>query len=380
MTKGPLQGFKIIEIAGIGPGPFCGMLLSDMGADLIRVERPGDHRAGMDIPEKYDVLKRGRPSIEVDLKSPDGVNLVLKLCEKADALFEGFRPGVMEGLGLGPEECLATNAKLVYGRVTGWGQDGPLAQTAGHDGNYASIVGAIGAIGDREGPPVVPLNLIGDYGGGGTYLAIGILAALLESQRSGQGQVVDAAMVDGAASLMSVFYGLHAGGMWQDKRGSNLLDGAAPFYRPYRTSDSKYVFVGAIEPKFFAILLEKTGLPGIDPVEQYDQRKWPEHISAFSEAFAGKTRDQWDELFAGSDGCVAPVLSMSEAPKHAHNVARKTFVDIGGVVQPAPAPRFSRSTTGVLSTSDVDAKAGILRNWGISESDTPDSASTESGP
>ncbi len=311
------------------------------------------------------MLLRGRPTVTVDLKKPEGVQLVLNLCAKADAIFEGFRPGVMEQLGLGPEECMAVNPKLVYGRVTGWGQDGPLAQTAGHDGNYASIVGAIGAIGAREGPPAVPLNIIGDYGGGGAYLAIGILAALLDAQRSGQGQVVDAAMVDGAASLMSVFYGLHAGGMWQDERGSNLLDGAAPFYRPYRTKDGKYVFVGAIEPKFFAVLVENSGVAGVDPVAQFDQSKWPAHADAFGKAFAAQSRDHWTEVFAGTDGCVAPVLSLGEAPTHPHNVARNVFIDVDGVMQPAPAPRFSRtiSETGSPAGSKALSADEILAMW-----------------
>ncbi len=362
---GPLAGFRIIEIAGIGPGPFCGMLLADMGAELIRIDRPGGAGAGIDIPDKYNVLIRGRPTVTVDLKTPAGVELVLRLCENANAMFEGFRPGVMEQLGLGPDECLAVNPTLVYGRVTGWGQDGPLAQTAGHDGNYASIVGAIGAIGDREGPPTVPLNIIGDYGGGGAYLALGILAALLEAQRSGQGQVVDAAMVDGAASLMSVFYGLHAGGMWQDQRGSNLLDGAAPFYRPYRTGDGEYVFVGAIEPKFFAVLVDNSGVAGVDPVDQFDQSKWPAHADAFSQAFAGQSREHWTEVFADTDGCVTPVLSLGEAPTHPHNLARNVFVDVDGVIQPAPAPRFSRtmSETGVTAGTRTLTADEILAMW-----------------
>lgn len=362
---GPLQGFRIVEIAGIGPGPFCGMLLADMGAEIIRIARPGGPGAGVDIPDKYNVLIRGRPTLAVDLKTTGGVALVLDLCEKADALFEGFRPGVMEGFGLGPEACFARNEKLVYGRITGWGQDGPLAQSAGHDGNYASIVGAINAIGEKEGPPVVPLNLVGDYGGGGAFLAIGLLAALLEAQNTGKGQVVDAAMVDGAASLMSVFYGLRAGGVWQDARGSNLLDGAAPFYRPYRTKDGGYVFVGAIEPKFFAVLLETCGVTGIDPKEQYDQRKWSEHIKVFNGVFSSRTRDEWAEVFSGTDACVAPVLSMGEAPDHPHNKARATFVEIDGVVQPAPAPRFSRTPTSARSPQMTSNPAALLDAWGV---------------
>ena len=368
---GPLEGFRIIEIAGIGPGPFCGMLLADMGAELIRIARPGGSEAGVDIPEKYNVLIRGRPTITVDLKSAEGAGLVLTLCERADALFEGFRPGVMEHLGLGPDECMAVNPRLVYGRVTGWGQVGPLASSAGHDGNYASIVGAIGAIGDKSGSPAVPLNLVGDYGGGGAYLAIGILAALLEAQRSGEGQVVDAAMVDGAASLMALFYGLHAGGMWVDERGSNLLDGGAPFYRPYETSDRGYVFIAAIEPKFFAELLRIAEIEDVDPVTQFDQTTWPAQLESFTRSFAAKTRDEWTELFSGTDACVAPVLSLSEAPGHPHNQARKTFVEVDGVVQPAPAPRFSRTpgtaTPGV--SAGTESIRAALQGWGLSQSD-----------
>lgn len=364
---GPLTGFRIIEIAGIGPGPFCGMLLADMGADIIRIERPGGNDAGIPIPEKYQLLNRGRPAITADLKTEEGRSLVLRLCEAADALFEGNRPGVMERLGVGPDECLSVNPKLVYGRMTGWGQDGPLAHAAGHDGNYAAVAGALGAIGSNGGPPVVPLNLVADFGGGGAYLAIGILAALLESQRSGQGQVVDAAMVDGAVSLMTLFYGLHGAGMWNDERGDNLLDGAAPFYRPYRTKDGRYVFVGAIEPQFFAVLLQKTGVDDIDPADQLDRSKWPEHIGAFDAAFASKAQQEWVALFEDTDGCVSPVLSLSEAPDHPHNLARNAFVEIDGVVQPAPAPRFSRTSSEIRSnTSD---KVGILRNWGITNPD-----------
>lgn len=368
---GPLADFKIIEIAGIGPGPFCGMLLADMGADIVRVVRSGPDSTGVEIPEKFNVLHRGRPKITVDLKSGDGVALILKLCEKADAIFEGFRPGVMEQLGLGPDECMAANPKLVYGRVTGWGQEGPLAKTAGHDGNYASIVGAIGAIGDKDGAPAVPLNLIGDYGGGGAYLTIGILAALLEAQRSGKGQVVDAAMVDGAASLMTLFYGLHAGDLWQDERGSNLLDGAAPFYRPYETSDGKHVFVAAIEPKFYAELLQILDLADLDPVEQHDRSTWPRQQQHFSDVLASKTRDEWSEIFTGTDACVAPVLTLAESPEHPHNKERQVYVDIDGIVQPAPAPRFSRTT---LETPSGPAKSSsdsrqVLLKWGLSQAD-----------
>jgi alpha-methylacyl-CoA racemase len=362
---GPLQGFRIIEISGIGPGPFCGMLLADMGADLIRIERPGGPGAGVAVPDKFNVLLRGRPAIEVDLKTVDGVELVLRLCEKADALFEGFRPGVMEDLGLGPEDCMGVNPKLVYGRITGWGQEGPLAQAAGHDGNYASIAGAIAAIGEKNGPPVVPLNLVGDYGGGGAYLAIGLLAALLEAQRSGAGQVVDAAMVDGAASLMSLFYGLHAGGLWQDERGSNMLDGGAPFYRPYETKDGNYIFIAAIEPKFYSALLEAAGITQLDPSSQFDRSTWPAQMEVFTSTFAGRSREEWAAMFDGSDACVAPVLSLSEAPDHPHNRARNSFMQIDGVTQPAPAPRFSRTGSEVRAGSDGAEIRAILNSWGL---------------
>ena len=365
---GPLAGFKIVEIAGIGPGPFCGMLLADMGADIIRIERPGGPDSGIDIPQKFNLLNRGRPSVTVDLKSQRGVEQVLKLCEKADALFEGNRPGVMENLGLGPDQCMGVNPRLVYGRMTGWGQDGPLADTAGHDGNYAAISGAIAAIGPADGPPSVPLNLVADFGGGGVYLAMGLLAALLESQRSGKGQVVDAAMVDGAASLMTVFYGLHAAGIWKDERQSNFLDGAAPFYRPYQTKDGGYVMVCAIEPRFFSVLLERSGAKGIDPATQLDRSAWEAHIAILDEVFASKSKDEWAGVFSGTDGCVTPVLSLEEAPRHPHNKARGTFVEIDGVIQPGPAPRFTRTKSEVGGRSKVD----ILRNWGIAESDIDD--------
>ena len=367
-------------MGGIGPGPFCGMLLADMGAEILRIERPfaTDPVA---IPEPYDLLHRGRPSLRIDLKSAIGVDAVLKLCETADALFEGFRPGVMEQLGLGPDECRAVNPKLVYGRITGWGQDGPLASTAGHDGNYASLAGAIGAIGPRSGAPSVPLNLIADFGGGGAYLAIGLLAAMLEAHKSGQGQVVDAAMVDGSASLMTLFYGLHAAGLWKDERNSNLLDGAAPFYRPYWTSDDRYVFVAAIEPKFFALLLEKTGVAGIHRAEQFDQSKWSSQSAMLAAEFATKTRAEWESVFEGTDGCVTPVLSLTEAPGHPHNRARETFVEVDEVVQPAPAPRFSR-TKSEIRARPAEQRAAVrelLANWGIAEEELPGVLWPESG-
>jgi len=371
---GPLTGFRIVEIAGIGPGQFCGMLLADMGARLIRVDRKTDADLGIGMPSKYNLMNRSRPVIGVDLKSQSGVDLVLKLCEDADALFEGFRPGVMERLGLGPDDCIARNERLVYGRMTGWGQTGPLADAVGHDGNYAALAGVIAAIGERDGPPSIPLNLTADFGGGGAYLAMGIMAALLETSRSGKGQVVDAAMVDGAASLMTMFYGLHSAGFWLDQRGSNILDGAAPFYRAYRTKDDTYVIVCAIEQRFFKALIGLLGIDDIDLAEQHDQSKWSRQVERIEAVFASKTRDEWCELLEGTDACFAPVLPLAEAPKHPHNEARKTFVTVDGIQQPAPAPRFSRTESEIQSApgeaGENDRKA--LLGWGLSQSDIDD--------
>lgn len=371
---GPLTGFRMIEIAGIGPGQFCGMLLADMGAQLIRIDRTAATDLDIGMPSKYNLMNRSRPAIGVDLKSQSGVDLVLRLCENADALFEGFRPGVMERLGLGPDDCMARNERLVYGRMTGWGQTGPLAGAVGHDGNYAALTGVIAAIGEKDGPPSIPLNLTADFGGGGAYLAIGILAALLEASRSGKGQVVDAAMVDGAASLMTMFYGLHAAGFWRDQRGSNILDGAAPFYRAYRTSDDTYVIVCAIERRFFKALIELLAIDDIDLAEQHDQSKWPAQIERFEAVFASKTRDEWCELLEGTNACFAPVLSLAEAPKHPHNEARKTFVTVDGILQPAAAPRFSRTKSEIQNApgeaGENDRKA--LLDWGLSELEVND--------
>ena len=366
---GPLQGYRIVEIAGIGPTQFCGMLLADMGAQLIRIDRREDADVGVAIPSRYNLMNRSRPAIRVDLKDPQGAALVRRLCRRADALFEGFRPGVMERLGLGPEDCMAVNERLVYGRMTGWGQDGPLADNVGHDGNYTAISGALSAIGTAAGPPSIPLNLVADFGGGGAYLAIGLLAALLEAARSGRGQVVDAAMVDGAASLMTLFYGLHAGGLWRDERASNLLDGGAPFYRAYRTADNEYVIVCAIERRFFRTLLERLGIDDVDAGDQHDRARWPRQIERFEAVFATRTRDEWCELLEDTDACFAPVLSLSEAPQHAHNRARNTFVEIDGVLQPAPAPRFSRTPSRAEpARTDVDV-GEALRAWGLDEPD-----------
>ena len=335
---GPLTGFKIIELAGIGPGPFCGMMLADMGAEVIRVDRASKNpRRGI------DVLTRGRKSIAVDLKSAEGKAIVLKLCESADALFEGFRPGVTERLGLGPQECLGRNPKLVYGRMTGWGQDGPMANAAGHDINYIALSGALHAIGGKDGKPVPPLNLVGDFGGGGMFLAFGMVCALLEAQKSGKGQVVDTSMVEGAAVLMSMFFSMTAAGIWKDQRAANLLDGGAHFYDTYETLDGRYISLGSIEPQFYALLIEKAGLDAGEFAPQMDQSRWPELKARLTQVFKEKTRDEWTDIMQGTDVCFAPVLALGEVADHAHNKARKSFVELDGVIQPAPAPRFSRT-------------------------------------
>ena len=333
---GPLSGFRVIELAGIGPGPFCGMLLSDMGAEVIRVDRIGGSG------RRRDVLARNRRSIAVDLKQPAGVDVVLQLVETADALFEGFRPGVTERLGLGPKDCMARNPELVYGRMTGWGQDGPIAHAAGHDINYIGLAGALHAIGEPGGKPVPPLNLIGDFGGGGMLLAYGLVCGMLEASRSGRGQVIDAAMVDGAAALMAMFFSM-AGHGFKDQRGSNMLDGGAHFYNTYETKDGKYVCVGAIEPQFYAELVEKAGLDENRFGPQMDAAQWDGFKEELAAVFKTKTRDEWCAIMEGSDVCFAPVLSILEAPQHPHNRHRDTFVEVDGVVQPAPAPRFSRT-------------------------------------
>lgn len=341
---GPLSGISVVEMAGIGPGPFAGMMLADLGATVIRVDRlsgGGGGRLNAMAAGRADVVSRGRRSIAVDLKSGEGVELVLRLVDSADVLIEGYRPGVMERLGLGPEVCLDRNPRLVFGRMTGWGQDGPLAQAAGHDINYISLTGALAAIGRHGQAPVPPLNLVGDYGGGGMLLAYGVVAALLSAARTGAGQVVDAAMVDGSAVLMAQFFGMKALGRWSDERGSNLLDTGAPFYDVYPTADGRYLSVGPLEPGFFAILLEKLGIDDLDAGSQYDPRSWPALRLRLAAEFAARTRAASEDLFAGVDGCVFPVLSMSEAPDHPHNLARGTFVTRDDVVQPAPAPRFS---------------------------------------
>ncbi len=340
---GPLSGVRIIELAGIGPGPFCAMMLADMGADVIRVDRAGSVRGGDPNTPPADVMNRGRRSIGVDLKSPEGVETVMRLVESADALMEGFRPGVTERLGLGPDDCLARNPALVYGRMTGWGQEGPYANAAGHDINYISLAGALDSYGRRGQAPVPPINMVGDFGGGGMYLAFGMVCAILEARGSGQGQVVDAAMVDGAASLMSFIHGFRAMGVWNDERGTNMLDTGAHFYDVYETSDGKYVSIGSIEPQFYAELRETLGLTDPKWDQQMTRNAWPELKDELAAIFKNRTRDEWCELMEHTDICFAPVLSLAEAPQHPHNVHRGTFIEFEGITQPRPAPRFSRT-------------------------------------
>ena len=340
---GPLHGLRIIELEAIGPAPMCAMLLADLGADVVRIDRREPSGLGLALDPRFAVNSRNRRSVALDLKSAAGRDAALRLIDRADVLLEGFRPGVAERLGLGPEPCHARNPGLIYGRMTGFGQSGTLAQAAGHDLNYIALSGALHAIGPRGGKPVPPLNLVGDYGGGSLYLALGVLAALHERKASGRGQVVDAAMVDGAASLASMFYGLAAAGAWGGARGENLLDGGAPYYDTYETADAKYVSVGAIEPKFFAELAQRIGLPERFATAQNKRSLWPEMRAAFAGIFMQRTRDEWCALLEGSDACFAPVLSMQEAPRHAHAQSRGAFIEIDGVVQPAPAPRFDRS-------------------------------------
>ena len=340
---GPLNGLRVIELASIGPVPLAGMLLSDLGADVVRVDRLEPSGLGVALNKRFDVNARGRRSVALDLKSPAGRNAALRLLDGADVLIEGLRPGVIEKLGLGPVDCHARNPRLVIGRMTGFGQTGPLASAAGHDLNYIALSGALHAIGPAGGKPLPPLNLVGDYGGGALYLAFGVMAAVFECARSGCGQVVDAAMVDGAASLTSIFYGLHAASNWTEGRGGNLLDGGAPFYDTYETADALHISLAALEPKFFAQLAATLDLPTRFVQRQYDRKLWPEMRAAIGAAVRGKTRDEWCALLEGSDACFAPVLSFDEAPLHAHAVQRGAFVTLNGVVQPAPAPRFDRT-------------------------------------
>jgi crotonobetainyl-CoA:carnitine CoA-transferase CaiB-like acyl-CoA transferase len=364
---GPLDGVKVIEIASLAPAPFGCMILSDLGADVLRVERTQTCRE--DAPAPADPLVRGRRSVGLNLKDPEGVALLLRLVEQSDVLIEGFRPGVAERLGFGPEECLRRNPRLIFGRMTGWGQDGPLAPTAGHDIDYIAVSGVLHGIGRAGERPVPPLNLVGDFGGGGMLLALGVLAALLERERSGAGQVIDAAMTDGSALLHTFIYGLLSTGTWREERGSNLLDGGAPFYDTYETADGGAVAVGALESQFYAALLDGLGLDQADLPAQYDRSGWPVLRERFRTVFAKRTRDEWAEIFAGTDACVAPVLAPLEAARHPHNAARGTFTDSGGMVQPAPAPRFSRTPAAPTPLPPVRPGAdttAVLTDLGLS--------------
>jgi alpha-methylacyl-CoA racemase len=361
VAQGPLSGVRVVEFAGLGPAPFCGMLLADLGGDVVRIDRK-DARAAA----PHQVTHRGRKSVALDLKNKDSIELCLQMFERAEIMFEGFRPGVMERLGLGPEIALKRNPKLVYGRMTGWGQDGPLAHAAGHDINYIALTGALAAIGTKE-RPVPPLNLVGDFGGGALYLAFGLLAALTHARATGKGQVVDAAMVDGAASLMSYFYGFRAEGTHSTERAANRLDGGAHFYDVYQCADGKWVAIGSIEPQFYALLREKAGLsdPAFDA--QLDRARWPELKEKLARVIATKTRAEWCAIMEGSDVCFAPVLEIDEAPQHPANKARSVFVDVAGVVQPAPAPRFSATPGAVQGPPPVIGghNVDVLRDWGI---------------
>jgi len=366
--EGPLAGLKVVELAGIGPGPYAAMLLADMGAEVVRVERPG--RQGSSVPPELDVLRRNRRSVVLDLRDPRGIEAVLSLVVRADVLLEGFRPGVTERLGLGPDACWAVNPRLVYGRMTGWGQDGPLAAAAGHDIGYIAITGALHAIGRPGAAPVPPVNLVGDFGGGSTFLVMGVLAACWEAARSGQGQVVDAAIVDGASSLTGLLHGMMAGGLWRDERGTNMLDGGMPWYDTYATSDGRWMAVGALEPQFYDELVR---LLALDPaaMDRSDPRCWPAIRAALTRVFGSRTQAEWAEVFEGTDACVAPVLSLREAADHPHLAKRETFVEVDGVVQPAPAPRFSRTASAVPQAPPAigrDTRA-VLAAWGVEDVD-----------
>ena len=368
---GPLAGIKVIELAGIGPCPMCGMLLAELGATVLRIDRRHPSHLGVEIPRDRDFLLRSRPSIALDLRDETAIAFVLRLCEQADALIEGHRPGVMEKLGLGPEPCAVRNPRLVYGRVTGWGQTGPLARAAGHDLNYIGLTGALHAIGRRGHPPTPPLNVVGDFGGGALYLAVGVLAALLEAWDSGQGQVVDAAMIDGVASLMTLAYALRSAGRANDTRGANILDSGAHFYEVYETRDAQYIALAPIEPKFYAELIRRLGTDAEALPHSQNPEDWPALKTKLAAMIKTRTRDEWVALLEGTDACFAPVLSMSEAPQHPHNVARQTFVRRGGDWQPNAAPRFSRTPSEVRA---APAPAGAhmreaLSEWGIGDDD-----------
>lgn len=373
---GPLAGIRVLEVPNLGPVQFAGMLLGDLGAEVLRLDRAADVRRGEGVmaASPFAVLDRNRRSAGIDLKHPDGPATLLRLVERADVLVEGFRPGVAERLGIGPGPCRSRNPRLVYARMTGWGQDGPRAREPGHDVNYTALAGVLAHVGPPGGPPVPPLNLVGDFGGGAMFLVVGILAALIERGASGRGQVVDAAMVDGSASLMGVFHGLDAMGAWSDRRGTNVLDGGAPFYGVYETSDGEWVSVGAFEPKFYAELLRALGLEDVDPAGQMDSAAWPALRERFAAAFRGRTREGWVAHMAGREVCFAPVLTMAEARRDPHLAARGTFTEVGGVVQPSPAPRFDRTPGAVTRTAvapgaDTD---DVLTAWGLDPGEVED--------
>ncbi len=369
--SGPLSGIRVIEMAGMGPGPFCGMLLADMGADVVRVERLASTDRGIEFPPKFDLLNRNKRSLAIDLKSEAGRAAVLRLATNAHVLIEGFRPGVMERLGLGPQECLAASPALVYGRITGWGQDGPLAQAAGHDLNYIALAGALEAIGPAGGAPSVPLNVVGDFGGGALYLAMGLLAAVIEARASGQGQVVDCAMVDGVASLLTMQYALLQMGQWSRPRGENLLDGGAPFYGVYRTSDGQYVSVAPVEKRFYEEMLGRIGLAGETLPRQNDPAGWRLLRERLAAVFATRTRAEWDAVLEGTDACYAPVLNLREAAGHPHSQARGGYAEVEGVLQPQPAPRFSRTPSTLRSAAPRPGADSlkVLVDWGFGEED-----------
>jgi len=375
---GPLSGLKVIELSALGPVPFCGMLLGDMGADVVRVDRVGASDIGIEIDPKFDLRGRNKRSATIDLKRPAGVETLLRLVENADVLLEGFRPGVAERLGIGPQVCLARKPNLVYGRGTGWGQDGPLARVAGHDINYIALTGALDMIGPAEGPPTPPLNLVGDYAGGALYLAFGVVSAVLEARTSGRGQVVDSAMIDGVTSMLTMFHALRQAGLWRSGRGRNLLDGGAPFYRTYQTKDGRYVAVGAIEPRFYRQLLERLDLDPSRLPSPNDESRWSELAAQFAERFLGRTRDEWTTLFKDCDACFSPVLSIDEAGSHPHNVARNSFVEVDEAVHPSPAPRFSETPGGIRFAPPRQGQhtLEVLRDWGIDAAQIAEGLST----
>lgn len=365
---GPLAGLRIVELAGIGAGPHCAMMLADMGADVVRVDRPAASGLGVPIDPKFDLVLRGRRSLAIDLKNTAGRDTVLRMIDQADAVIESFRPGVVERMGLGPDVCLPRNPKLVYGRLTGWGQNGPYAQMAGHDINYIALSGVLHAIGSRDGPPVPPLNLVGDFGGGAVYCAFGIVSALLHAQRTGQGQVVDAAMVDGAAALLTMVVGFQRGGIWSSQRGDNIVDGGAPYYAAYETSDGRYISIGAMEEKFYKLLLSKLSLDNdVNMLPHTDRSRWDYQRKKFTACFLMRSRDEWCALLEGTDTCFAPVLTAEEASVHRHLKARQTYVELNGVCQPAPNPRFSatKHTQVVPPAALGQHSREVLADWGV---------------